>query len=79
MLEPEFDSLVELKVQDIVSLIIENEKMEFLAALEYLYVSELYLALVKESTKLWHLSAEKLYDLLKNEKLNKKLEYPDFV
>jgi hypothetical protein len=53
--------------------------MQFMDALPYLYATELYAALTNEQTKLWHLSTEKLYEMLKNEKLNNKLEYPDFV
>ena len=77
--ETEFDSFIELKVQDLVSLIIDNEKLEFVDALQYLYESKLYLALIDESTKIWHLSSEKLFEMLKNEKIKNVLEYPDFV
>ena len=52
--ETEFDSFIELKVQDLVSLIIDIEKLEFVDALQYLYESKLYLALIDESTKIWH-------------------------
>ena len=77
--ETEFDSFIELKVQDLVSLIIDIEKLEFVDALQYLYESKLYLALIDESTKIWHLSSEKLFEMLKNEKIKNVLEYPDFV
>ena len=77
--ETEFDSFIELKVQDLVSLIIEIKKLEFVDALQYLYESKLYIALVDDSTKIWHLSTEKLFDMLKNEKQTNRLEYPDFV
>jgi hypothetical protein len=77
MQKAEFESIIELKVQVLISLLMESENKAFLDALEYLYESELYAALANESTKLWHLSAEKLYDMLKNEKLTHKLEYPD--
>ncbi len=77
MQKSEFESIIELKVQQIISLVMESENRAFLDALEYLYESELYMALANESTKLWHLSSEKLYDMLKNEKLSHKLEYPD--
>ena len=77
--ETEFDSFIELKVQDLVSLIIEIEKLEFVDALQYLYESKLYLALIDESTKIWHLSTEKLFEMLKNEKTKNELEFPDYV
>jgi hypothetical protein len=79
MQKAEFEITIEIIVQDLVSLVMQNEAIEFMDALPYLYDSELYSALTDEETKLWHLSTEKLYDMLKNEKLNNKLEYPDFV
>jgi hypothetical protein len=75
----EFDSFVELKIQDIVSLTIESEHLEFEEALKYLYESELYTALLNENTKLWHLSAKKLSEMLASEKKTDKLIYPDYV
>jgi hypothetical protein len=79
MIQNEFDTYVELKVQVLVSLIIEYEKLEFVDALQYLYESKLYIALLDESTKIWHLSNEKLFEMLKIEKQTNQLIYPDFV
>lgn len=75
----EFESIVELKIQGIISLTLEHENFEFLDALQYLYESKLFVALLDESTKLWHLSAEKLFEMLKSEKLTNRLLYPDYV
>ena len=79
MIPNEFDTYVELKVQDLVSLIIEHEQLEFVKALQFLYESKLYSALLDESTKIWHLSNEKLFEMLKIEKQTNELKYPDFV
>ena len=79
MQKAEFESILELKVQVLISMIMESENKAFLDALEYLYESELYAALANESTKLCHLSTEKLYDMYKTEKQGNKLEFPDFV
>jgi len=79
MLQNEFDTYVELKVEDLVSLIIENEHFDFVNALQYLYESKLYRALLDESTKIWHLSNEKLFEMLKIEKQTNELIFPDFV
>jgi len=79
MIPNEFDTYVELKVQDLVSLIIEHEQLEFVMALQFLYESKLYSALLDESTKIWHLSNEKLFEMLKIEKQTNELKYPDFV
>ena len=74
-----FESILELKIADVVSIIMERNNLDFEDALQYLYISELYKALITESTKLWHLSAEKLYDMLESEKQTQVLTYPDFV
>lgn len=75
----EFESIVELKVKDIISLTINHEQFKFADAIQYLYESKLYAALLDESTKLWHLSAEKLFEMLKMEKQTNELTYPDYV
>ena len=80
MNENEFEVIVGLKVKDLVSLIMVNIDMDDMVdAVQYLYESKLYLNLSNEDTKLWHLSTEKLYDMLKNEKETNILVYPDFV
>lgn len=79
MKDKQFESIVELKIADIVSIIIDTKVLNFEDALQYLYTSELYKTLTVEETKLWHLSAEKLFDMLENEKETNVLLYPDFV
>ncbi len=77
--KPEFESFVELKIRDIIALVMEREAFDFEAAIHYLYKSRLYSLLLNESTKLWHLSNEKLFEMLINEKQNKQLIFPDYV
>lgn len=79
MVDKEFEAIIELKIQDLVSLIMEVDKVDFQAAIQYLYDSKLYTALLDESTKLWHLSVEKMLEILHAEKTTNKLIYPDFV
>jgi len=79
MEESVFESVMPFKVQDLISLIVEKEQLEFDVALQYLYETKLYDALSVEDTKLWHLSSEKLYDMLVTEKETGELIYPDFV
>ncbi len=79
MFETEFDTFVELKIQGLVSLIIEHEHLVFEDALQFLYESKLYDALLEEHSKIWHLSNEKLFEMLLNEKQTNELTYPDFV
>ncbi len=75
----EFDSILPFKIQDLVSLIIETKKINFEEAVQFLYESKLYEALSDEQTKLWHLSSEKLLDMLLIEETTGKLIFPDFV
>ena len=75
----EFESFVELKISDITALVMERKAFDFEMAIEYLYKSGLYRLLIHENTKLWHLSNEKLFEMLVNEKENKQLILPDYV
>jgi hypothetical protein len=75
----EFDSILPFKIQDLVSLIIEIKNINFEEAVQFLYESKLYEALSDEQTKLWHLSSEKLLDMLLIEETTGKLIFPDFV
>jgi len=75
----EFEAIFPLKVQDLVSLIIETKNTNFEEAVQFLYESELYEALSTEKYKLWHLSSEKLLELLLTEKTTGKLIFPDFI
>ena len=79
MTKLEFESFVELKIRDIIALIMDRENLDFETAIHFLYKSRLYLLLLDESSKLWHLSSEKLFDILKTEKENKQLVLPDYV
>ena len=74
-----FNTILPYKIRDAVSIIMMTEKLDFIAALEYFYNSELSASLENEETKLWHLSSFKLADMLFDEKKNKKLSFPDFA
>jgi hypothetical protein len=75
----EFDALVELKITDLIDQIMDRKDLDFEEAIAYLYSSALYRLLVDEDSKLWHLSDEKLFGMLIDEKENKKLTLPDYV
>ncbi len=79
MTTPDYTSIIPYKINMIVSLIIDYKKLIFEDAINYLYQSKLYEYLGNEKTKLWHLSPNKLFELLENEKQNNKFEFPDFV
>lgn len=79
MTKPEFNSLLPFKVEDMVSFIMEQKKINFDEALNALYQSELYNCLSREETKLWHLSTAKLCEMLAEEQDTGHFQYPDFV
>ena len=79
MEKDKFNAILPLKIKDLISLIMETKNLDFEDALNYLYQSELYTLLSDEETKLWHLSSEKLFDILEIEKKTKKIVFPDFV
>ncbi len=74
-----FKSILPFKIQDLISIIKDRKHLNFTEALHYLYESKLYNAFSIEDTKLWHLSSEKLFDMLENEKLTKEIIFPDYV
>ncbi len=73
------NEIILLKVQDLVSFIIEKKNFKFIDAVYYLYESISYENLTNEETKLWHLSTPKLFEILEIEKTTKEFIYPDFV
>jgi hypothetical protein len=75
----DYKTLIPYKLIDIIQLIMNNKKKSFFEALHYLYGSKLYNALSNETTKIWHLSHYKLFDMLETEKQNRVLEFPDFI
>lgn len=79
MEKDKFEAILPLKIQDLISLIMKKKNLEFENALDYLYISKLYKILSKEESKIWHLSSEKLFEILEKEQITKKVEFPDFV
>ncbi len=72
-----FSSVLFLLVPQIIQLIIEDRKIDEEKATELFYVSELYARLEDEETKLWHLSANALYEMLKEEHKTGSVTYPE--
>lgn len=64
-------------VPQIVELIIQEYGCNDEKATEMLYESELYAALEKEETKLWHLSAHALFEMYKEELQTGHISYPE--
>ena len=72
-----FDALLPLIVTALMQKIVERKKISHDEAFLQLYSSQLYAALDNEKTKVWHYSAEKLFDLFEEEKACGKLELPE--
>jgi len=75
----QFDAILPLKVQSVLSLLMEQREMALIEALRYLYSSQLYQFLEKEETKVWYYSPLLLFDLIEKEKTSGHLKLPDHV
>ena len=73
------NEIILLKIQDLISFIVEKKNFKFIDAVHYLYESISYENLTNEETKLWHLSTPKLFEILEIEKITNEFIYPDFV
>lgn len=79
MKDKEFDTFIKIKIQALVDMIMDEKALNFEEALTILYNSEIYKALLNESTKIWHFSTPKLYEMLVYEQEHKRLIFPDYV
>lgn len=77
--EKEFNAVVEILLQQVVVLVVNRKGLPIEDALLYVYESRLYVLLTREDTKLWHLSVEKLYQMLVDEREKNILTLPDYV
>ena len=64
-------------VPQVLSLIIEKYKVDDEKAAEVFYASALYKSLEDEQTKLWHLSANALFEMFQEEQQTGRITYPE--
>ena len=64
-------------VPQILELVMREYNIDDEKAVEILYSSELYKGLEDEETKLWHLSAHALFEMLQEELATGKITYPE--
>ena len=64
-------------VPRILELVMREYKIDDGKAVEMLYSSELYKELEDEETKLWHLSAHALFEMLQEELSTGEITYPE--
>ena len=77
MSSQEFSAILKLLISNLLQLIEESKSLSPQEAAGCLYPSQLYIKLIEEETKLWHLSAYALYDLLEEELTTGKITYPE--
>jgi hypothetical protein len=70
-------SLLSIINPRIIQLLMNNRGINTKEAGRLFYNAELYAMLENEESKLWHLSAETLYDLLEQELNTGKIDYPE--
>jgi hypothetical protein len=79
MNDKEFKAILEILIPRLVGIISEERVVTKDEALTLLYQSKLYARLECESTKLWRLSAQMLYDLLDEELRTGTITFPEEV
>ena len=72
-----FEALLPLIIAALMQKIIEQKKISHNEAFSRLYGSKLYSFLDNEQTKVWHYSAEKLFQLFEEEMSTGKIELPE--
>lgn len=79
MNKEQFNALLPIIIQNLVSLLMEKQKISFENALTALYDSELFEKLSNEEVKFWHFSTQKLFEMRKYEQKTGKTTKVDFV
>ena len=72
-----FTAVLVILIPQVIQLITEEYKTDNEKAIELLYNSELFKVLEEEETKLWHLSAYALFEMLQEEILTGKITFPE--
>ena len=72
-----FESMLILIVPAVVRLILENNSLDEIEALEKFYNSKVYEKLEQEDTKLWHLSPLILYNMFEEEQKTGDITFPE--
>ena len=73
-----FEALLPLIVTSLMQKIIERKSISQEEAFSLLYSSQLYHVLDDEQTKVWHYSAEKLFQLFDEEMTTGIMELPEY-
>lgn len=77
MRQEQFAAIMPYISADLAEMISEKLNIPAEEAIQKLYASQLYAALEKEETKLWHYSTQMLYSLFEQEIMFGSIQFPD--
>ena len=77
-MDEKFNSILSIAlIPQTVDLIVKNEGLNDISAMNEFYQSKTYEMLAKEETKMWHYSPMNLYSIWKHEKETGTIAYPE--
>ena len=77
-MDEKFNSILSIAlIPQTVDLIVNNEGLDDISAMNEFYNSQTYEMLAKEETKMWHFSHMTIYSMWKHEKETGKVVFPE--
>ncbi len=77
-MDEKFNSILSIAlIPQTVDLIVNNEGLDDISAMNEFYNSQTYEMLAKEETKMWHFSPMTIYSMWKHEKETGQLVFPE--
>ncbi len=77
-MDGKFHSILSIAlIPQVVDLIVRNEGLDDIAAMNVFYESETYALLSREETKLWHFSPLTVYSMWKHERETGEIVFPE--
>lgn len=77
-MDEKFNSILSIAlIPQTVDLIVKNEELDDISAINEFYYSKTYEMLVKEETKMWHFSPMTVYSMWKHEKETGEIVFPE--
>ncbi|MBQ7377537.1 MAG: hypothetical protein IJW71_04365 [Clostridia bacterium] len=77
-MDEKFNSILSVAlIPKTVDLIVQNEKIDDISAINEFYQSKTYALLAEEETKMWHFSPLTVYSMWKHEKETGEIVFPE--
>ena len=77
-MDEKFNSILSIaRIPQTVDLIVKNEGLDYISAMNEFYHSKTYEMLAKEETKMWHFSPMTVYSMWKHEKETGEVVFPE--